>query len=62
MDPNRLRTDAEYRRAQEDWLDLQENLRRSPEDVARTDVLFLAGTTLLTVALVLAARRLLVSR
>ena len=62
MDPNRLRTDAEYRRAQEDWLDHQENLGRSPQDVAATDVVFMAGTALLTVAVVLVARRLLVPR
>jgi hypothetical protein len=61
MGPKRLQTDADYRRAQEDWLDLQENLGRSPDDIARTDLRFLAGTAILGVAAaVLLARRLFV--
>ena len=62
MDPHRLRTDADYRRAQEDWLDHEENLGRSAADVAGTDLVFIAGMSIVTVAVVLFIRRLIVRR
>jgi hypothetical protein len=54
VDTSRLQNDPTYRRAYEDWLDHQDNLRRTPDETRRTDLLFLALTALLTlVALVL---------
>jgi hypothetical protein len=53
VDPHRLGTDPAYRRAYEDWLDLQENLGRSPGEARRPDLLFVTVSLLLTAALVL---------
>jgi hypothetical protein len=57
VDARRLRTDAAYRREQEDRLDLEENLGRSAADVAGTDAAFVVGLSLVTVGLFICVRR-----
>ena len=56
LDVERLQRDPAYRRAYEDWLDHQENLRRTPQEARRLDWLFLGVTTLLTLTVLLLLR------
>ena len=53
LDMDRLQTDPAYRRAYEDWLDLQENLTRTPAETRRTDLMFVASFVVLTGLLIL---------
>ena len=54
VDMERLQTDPTYHRAYEDWLDLQENLARSPRDTRRLDLIFVISCLLLTALLIAA--------
>ena len=53
LDVERLQRDPAYRQAYEDWLDHQENLRRTPQEARRLDWLFLGVTTALTLTVLL---------
>ena len=44
--------DPAQRKLDEDWLDLQENLARTPADTRRLDLIFFAATLGLTILLV----------
>jgi hypothetical protein len=50
---DRLHSDPAYGRAYEDWLDLQDNLARTPADRRRVDLFFVATSLLLTGLLIL---------